>query len=333
MASILRPTARNLARAARALCRGDIVALPSETVYGLAADALDAGACQRIFAAKGRPPTDPLIVHVADMRQANTVAEVTADALRLAERFWPGALTLVLPKRPVVPEIVTAGRKTVAVRCPAHPVFRAVLQLTGRTLAAPSANPFGALSPTSAAHVRTALGRKISLIVDGGPCAIGIESTILDLSGDTPRLLRRGAIDAAQLAEVLHRPVLETRLRLTADEALPAPGTLLRHYSPNTPLVLHSRLDAARRNLPANSAEAWVYFRRPGESARLSESDRVFWLSERGDTGEAAQRLFALLHELDRLGFQRIHIELAPAHGVGLAINDRLQRAAVPPDT
>jgi L-threonylcarbamoyladenylate synthase len=331
MALILRPTPRNLARAANALRRGEVVALPSETVYGLAADALDERACRRIFAIKGRPATDPLIVHVLDLAQAESVASVTAEARRLARRFWPGGLTLVLFKKSLVPGVVTADRNTVAVRCPAHPVFRQVLKLTNRPLAAPSANPFGSLSPTTAAHVQAGLGRKVGLIIDGGPCEVGLESTILDLSGATPRLLRSGAIAASTLARSLGQPVATPHLALDGREVLPAPGTLKRHYSPRTPLVLHSRLPDPSSVAAGGTEEAFVYLRRPRNAPQLCPTAHIHWLSDRGELRAAGQRLFALLHQLDRLGLQRIHIELAPNRGAGIAINDRLRRAAAPP--
>ncbi|MDR1282750.1 MAG: threonylcarbamoyl-AMP synthase, partial [Opitutaceae bacterium] len=201
---IYRPTETNLKNLARVLARGGLVAVPSETVYGLAADALDSQACEAIFKAKGRPRNDPLIVHIASLRQLHQVAEPSGAALALARAFWPGPLTLVLPKRPAVPDIVTAGLSSVAVRMPAHPVFRKIIRLSGRPLAAPSANPFGYISPTTAQHVKQGLDGRIPHIIDGGACEVGVESTIIDLRNpDRPLLLRAGGLPSERISHVL----------------------------------------------------------------------------------------------------------------------------------
>ena len=246
-ARIFRGTSRNLSYLARCLRDGDIVGVPTETVYGLAADALNPLACQKIFTAKGRPTTDPLIVHIAALDELDAIAVTNAAALRLAQKFWPGPLTLILPKKSVVPAIVSAGLPSVAVRMPAHALFRRLIRLSGRPLAAPSANPFGYISPTTAEHVRASLGSKINSILDGGPAHIGLESTILDLRDPArPRLLRPGAISREALAAALGRPVAWRRPKAAAPTvAQVAPGLLTRHYSPRTPLVLHSRLTPA----------------------------------------------------------------------------------------
>jgi L-threonylcarbamoyladenylate synthase len=319
---IFRPTARNLARLAARLRAGDIVAVPTETVYGLAANALDPAACRKIFSAKGRPLNDPLIVHIHSFEQLELLAQTNAAAFELAHRFWPGPLTLVLPKQKVVPGIVSAGRSSVAVRMPSHRFFRQLLQRCGLPLAAPSANPFGYISPTTAAHVREGLGRKIRWILDGGPSAIGLESTIVDLRDPRqPRLLRPGAITPEALAAVLGRAVPAQRRSASAgrEAGLLAPGSLARHYSPRTRLVLHEKLPAAR-----DPRHAFVFIRRPAEA----RGKNIFWLDPRGDLRGAARRLFATLRRLDRLGFAEIHAQLAPGDGLALAINDRLRRAA-----
>ena len=205
-AQIYHGTARNLAHLAARLKAGELVAVPTETVYGLAADALSAPACRRIFAAKGRPANDPLIVHIHSLSDLATVAEANPAALKLAQRFWPGPLTLVLPRKPAVPGVVSSGLPSVAVRMPAHPLFRRLLKLAGRPLAAPSANPFGYLSPTTAEHVQRHLGRRIRHILDGGPSRVGVESTIVDLRDPAhPRLLRPGQITRAQIEQVAGR--------------------------------------------------------------------------------------------------------------------------------
>ncbi|MSU25214.1 MAG: threonylcarbamoyl-AMP synthase [Opitutus sp.] len=319
-----RGTPRNLACLARCLRDGELVAVPTETVYGLAANALDARACRKIFSAKGRPANDPLIVHIHALRDLALIAEPNAAALKLAKKFWPGPLTLVLPKKPVVPTVVSAGRRSVAVRMPAHPLFRRLLKLAGVPLAAPSANPFGYVSPTTATHVQQGLGRKIRHILDGGVARIGLESTIVDLRDPRrPRLLRPGAITRAELEHTLGCVVAWRRQAVTkaTSAAQLSPGLLARHYSPKTPVVLHQKIVAAHTQ-PAN--EAWVFFAKPpGRRGR-----NVFWLDPQGGLRGAARRLFSTLRRLDDGRFQKIHVELARGAGLADAINDRLQRAA-----
>jgi L-threonylcarbamoyladenylate synthase len=324
-ARILRGTPPTLARLARRLRAGDLVAVPTETVYGLAANALDARACRKIFTAKGRPANDPLIVHVHSLAQLGEVAEVNAAALRLAKKFWPGPLTLVLPKKSVVPSVVSAGLPSVAVRMPSHPLFRRLLKLAGVPLAAPSANPFGYVSPTSAEHVRAGLGRKIRYILDGGPCAIGLESTIVDLRDPRhTRLLRPGAITRAELTRALAVRVRPAAAKTKATSAAQlAPGLLARHYSPRTPVTLHAKLSPSRATR-SSSGEAWVFLAK----LRQITGRNIFHLDARGDLRGVARQLFATLRRLDGLGFARIHVELARGDGLADAINDRLRRAA-----
>jgi len=324
-ARIYSGTVRNLATLARRLRAGELVAVPTETVYGLAANALDARACRRIFTAKGRPTRDPLIVHLHSAGELNWVAEPNTAALRLAKAFWPGPLTIVLPKKAVVPEVVTAGRPSVAVRVPSHPLFRRLLKLAGVPLAAPSANAFGYVSPTTAEHVRLGLGKKIRHILDGGAARIGLESTIVDLrDAARPRLLRPGAITRAELERVLGTKVAglpaASRHRAGGPGEL-APGMLARHYSPRTPVVVHQTLP---RGAARTAGDAWVAVARP--AGRVGKN--IFWLDPRGDLRGAARRLFALLRELDRGRFKKIHVELACGGGLADAINDRLRRAA-----
>jgi L-threonylcarbamoyladenylate synthase len=304
---------------------GELVAVPTETVYGLAADAFNARACRKIFAAKGRPANDPLIVHLASPRELSLVAVPNAAALLLAKRFWPGPLTLVLPKTPAVPSVVSAGLPSVAVRVPSHPLFRRLLRLTGRPLAAPSANPFGYLSPTTAEHVLHGLGRKIGHILDGGPSRVGLESTIVDLRDPRrPRLLRPGAIAIGELEQVLGVSVASPRRNAAKNVAQLAPGQLARHYSPHTPVALHARL-ADRVGRKGASGEAWVFLVRP----KRAKGRNIFWLSATGDLRQAARRLFSTLRKIDQAGFKKIHVELATGGGLAEAINDRLRRAAV----
>ena len=323
-ARIYRGTARNLSFLARRLRAGELVAVPSETVYGLAANALDARACRRIFAAKGRPLTDPLIVNIHSLRQHNEVPHANPAALALARKFWPGPLTMVLPKRPSVPDEVTAGLPSVAVRMPSHPLLRRLLKLCDLPLAAPSANAFGYVSPTTAAHVHHGLGRKIRYILDGGATPIGLESTIVDLRDPAePRLLRPGAITRAQLSRALGLRVGGKAKVGRVTQAQVAPGSLKRHYSPHTRVILHPRL--TRRQVAAGaSGEAWLYLKRPTGVAQPN----VFWLDRSGTHAAIARSLFARLRELDQAGFRVINVELARGTGLAEAINDRLRRAA-----
>lgn len=320
-ARIHRPTPRNLELLAAALRRGELVAVPTETVYGLAADATNPEACAAIFRAKGRPANDPLIVHVLDLKQAAEVAELNEAARQLAERFWPGPLTLVLPKRSIIPDVATSGGPTVAIRMPAHPLMRRMLRLAKRPLAAPSANPFGYVSPTTARHVSDGLGSQIRFILDGGPCTIGLESTIVDLrDARRPVVLRPGAITAQQISEALGTPVRSRRKVVSTKRAAAAPGMLARHYSPRTPVVLHGRLPDVT---PPD--EARVHFRRADSDGKAN----TFHLSEDGSGRSAARRLFGVLRDLDRGRWRRLHIELAPDDDpLAAAINDRLRRAA-----
>ncbi len=324
-ARVYRGTEANLGRLARALRRGELVAVPTETVYGLAADALNPRACRAIFRAKGRPAADPLIVHIHAWGQLEELAEPNEAARILAAAFWPGPLTLVLPKRPEVPEVVTSGLPSVAIRMPAHRVFRSLLKRCGRPLAAPSANPFGYVSPTCVEHVVAGLGRRIDHILDGGPCRIGLESTIVDLRDPKhPRLLRPGAITREQIAAALGRPVAVGGGKRSGHLPQVAPGLLKRHYSPRTPVVLHDHAsDSAWRK--ARPDEAWLLTVKPVGRA-LPEN--VFWLDTRGRLPDAARRLFAQLRALDGRGFSKIHAELVAGGGLADAINDRLRRAA-----
>jgi L-threonylcarbamoyladenylate synthase len=315
------PTPASLRRLAAALRQGELVAIPTETVYGLAAHALDAKACRAIFKAKRRPANDPLIVHVLDLGHAEELAEFNPAARRLARRFWPGPLTLVLPKKACVPGIVTSGGPTVAIRTPAHPLTRRLLRLAKIPLAAPSANLFGYISPTTAAHVREGLGPHIPHILDGGACTVGVESTVLDVTDPTkPRVLRPGAVSAAQLEQFLGVKVAGAKSRGARARQL-APGMLERHYSPRTPLVLG--------RLPTGAAPAGVavvLLRQPGKKP----APPIFWLSKRGALTEVARNLYDVLRRADAGRYRQIWVEPLPADASGLAaaINDRLKRAA-----
>lgn len=304
--------------AARCLAAGGLVAFPTETVYGLGADATDGLAVARLYEAKGRPSFNPLIAHVADAGAANALAHLDEDAKRLAAAFWPGPLTLVLPKAPLCPiaELATAGLDTVAVRVPAHPVAHAILAAFGKPVAAPSANRSGHVSPTTAAHVLGDLDGRINLIVDGGPTPVGVESTIVACLG-TPTLLRPGGLPRKDIERALGRALAEMP---PSDDAPRAPGMLHSHYAPQAKL----RLDAET----VRPGEALLAFgpELPPGAAGAS----VLNLSERGDMVEAAANLFAHLRALDAGGATAIAVMRLPRMGLGEAINDRLRRAAAP---
>lgn len=335
-AKILRGTPRNLALLARALIDGDVVAVPTETVYGLAGDALNTSAVKKIFRAKGRPSNDPLIVHIHSLAQLDQLAERNVAVDKLAHAFWPGPLTLVLPKKPAVPDLVTSGRPSVAVRMPNHQLFHKLLVACKRPLAAPSANPFGYISPTSAAHVADGLGKEIRYILDGGDCDIGVESTILDLRDPKhPAILRPGAIERRAIERVLHVRVKPAHGEtIKTSKAAVAPGLLARHYSPRTPLKLYDRLSPTPKTESAGKAgrtprKAFLFFRRPVAYAKSIAPKNVFWLSTNGELPTAAKALFATLRTLDQGEWTLIHAERAPGtDALALAINDRLTRAA-----
>jgi L-threonylcarbamoyladenylate synthase len=304
-----------IARAARLLAQGALVAFPTETVYGLGADAANGRAVAAVFAAKGRPAFNPLIVHVADAAAAARVAVFAADAERLAAAFWPGPLTLVLPRAAgaALADLVTAGQPSVAVRVPAHPVAQALLAAFGGALAAPSANPSGRVSPTTADHVFDGLGGRIAAVLDGGPCPVGLESTIVGLTGPRPVLLRPGGLPAEAVEDCLGR-----HLSAPAPGAAPrAPGMLASHYAP-----------AARLRLAPEGprpGEVWIGFGPGAAGAALN-------LSPAGDLAEAAANLFSMLRAADALAGPKGRIAASPLpdHGLGRAINDRLARAAAP---
>lgn len=330
----LPPTTAGVERAAELLRQGEVVALPTETVYGLAANARDERAVRYIFTVKGRPLLDPLIVHGLGVDFFEEFAHFTPMARALAAACWPGPLTLVLRKMPVVSPLITAGRETVAVRAPAHPVMRAVLAACGLPLAAPSANPFGYISPTCAEHVRASFGGRLPWILDGGPCSVGLESTIVDVSDPTapPRVLRPGPITPEALTRILGQPVFAPPTTATVHSAISgqgllAPGLLARHYSPRTPLGLLEP-GAPPAPPPVGRRVAWVRFTPPAGVEPAPTRTEVFWLGQTGGLAEAARDLYELLRRLDQAGYEKIWCEKAPEAGWGLALNDRLRRAA-----
>ncbi len=319
-----------LAAAARVLRDGGLVAFPTETVYGLGANALDASAVARIFAAKGRPANNPLIVHVADAAAARQiVADWPESAARLAERFWPGPLTLVLPKHNTLPDIVTAKGPTVAVRVPAHPLAQALLRAAAVPIAAPSANRSTELSPTRAEHVLRGLEGRIDMLLDGGPTSGGIESTVLDLTVTPPRLLRPGLLGITELEAVIGSLAGARSLTVAAQsepELLRSPGQMPRHYAPRTPLECIERGREERMAVLLGDGRrlGWVTF---ADAGQAPPSGVVLRMLPADPAGYAAQ-LYAVLHELDEAGLDRILVMLPPDSDDWLAVRDRLRRAA-----
>ena len=310
-----------VAAAAAAIGRGELVAMPTETVYGLAADATNPVAVGRIFLAKGRPRFNPLIVHLASAVAAMRIVRFGADAERLAAAFWPGPLTLVLPLRrdAGIADLVTAGLDTLAVRVPAHPVAQALLAASARPLAAPSANRSGHVSPTTAAHVIDDLGERVSIILDAGPTPLGLESTIVGLAGDAPVLLRAGGLTRTAIDAVLRRPL---GLASPAGDAPTAPGMLASHYAPAASV----RLNATE----IREGEGLLAFG-PHAPAGAERAVATINLSPSGDLAEAAANFFAGFRILDRQS-QTIAVAPIPDEGLGEAMNDRLRRAAAPRD-
>ncbi len=312
---VIKAEPQAIATAAACLAAGGLVAFPTETVYGLGADARNGEAVARLYAAKGRPAFNPLIAHVASREAARRLAAFDAAADKLAAAFWPGPLTLVLPRLPAcdVAELALAGLDTVAVRVPAHPIARALLEAFKAPIVAPSANRSGHVSPTSAAHVLADLRGRIDMLIDAGPCTVGLESTIVACLGE-PTLLRPGGLPRADIERVLGRPLV---VAAASDDAPLAPGMLASHYAPKARL----RLDADG----ARADEALLAF-----GAAPGAGNPILNLSPRGDLIEAAANLFSHLRALDASGAERIAVMKVPHEGLGEAINDRLARAAAP---
>jgi len=343
----LKVSDESIRQAAQTVSNGGLVAFPTETVYGLGGDAFNPVALAKIFEAKGRPRFDPLIVHIADLGALETVADLSLldTAARknlslLSENLWPGPLTLVLPKRQAVPDLATSGLPTVAVRLPAHETARRLIALSTGAVAAPSANPFGYLSPTMAEHVAQTLGDKIDLVLDGGPSRVGLESTVVDLCNGRPTILRPGGTPGEAIEALVGKVDAGGFADRGAGQlagSLPSPGMLKSHYAPRSPLTVHEGESLYALSPSEEGGAAFLFFDGASRRAWASSFKRsskgetagttIAVLSETGDTVEAAARLFQTLHELDRLNPKRIHAQLAPEHGLGPAINDRLRRA------
>jgi len=337
---LLKASDESIRQAAAVLVQGGLAAFPTETVYGLGGDAFNPLALARIFEVKGRPRFDPLIVHIAAFETLEKAADLSLldaharkNLAALTKQLWPGPLTLILPKQKIVPDLATSGLPTVAVRFPAHDAARRLIESSTGAVAAPSANPFGYLSPTRAEHVFEMLGEKVDIILDGGPCQFGLESTVLDISGGQPRILRPGAVTKESIEAVIG-PVTFGSAAVIENGAIGgavSPGLLKSHYAPHIPLLVKD-IETLRHEKELDNA-AFLFFDGASRDQWLSgqpqqKAAAVAVLSETGDMLEAASRLFETLHELDRLDVRRIYAQLAPEHGLGAAINDRLRRAS-----
>ena len=316
---ILQASAENIDLCVDLLRDEAVVGVPTETVYGLAGNALNDVSLRKIFEVKGRPMLDPLIVHFSSIEQAEIHAEFNEHARALAAQFWPGALTLVLPKKDTISDLVTAALPSVAVRVPEHLIFRSLLEQLDFPLAAPSANPFGYVSPTLAEHVASTLGDRILAVIDGGACKHGVESTIVDLRDpDAPKILRPGPLSAEQLGiQDVEMELMQSSNKL----AQAAPGMLSQHYSPNTPITLFGH-DEQPSNV--QKSEAVLYNKKPAGKI----AGNTFWLSESGDLKEIAHNLFMLIQKLDVRDYTQLKVERAEHVDIGIAVNDRLSRAA-----
>lgn len=310
---------KDIQEAKRFLTEGELVAIPTETVYGLAGNALNPTAVLSIFDVKNRPSFDPLIIHTDTLEKLEAWVEYfPPQALQLANSFWPGPLTLLLPKKKIIPDLVTSGLDTVAVRIPDHALTRELLSQLDFPLAAPSANPFGYISPTNAQHVADQLEEKIPYIVDGGECNVGVESTIIGFENDVPTVYRLGGLALEEIIEVIG----EVNLLSHSTSNPQAPGMLKSHYAPRKLLQLKSKQEMVQSS---TSSIGYLFFEKPSSEIK---SEHVRILSDKGDVKEAAHHLFAYLRELDSLPVEEIWAEMVPEIGLGRAINDRLRRAA-----
>lgn len=315
----VKATEENIKLASSIIKRGGLVAFPTETVYGLGANALNPYAVAKIFEVKNRPTFDPLIVHISKVEWLEKLTEkIDEKAFKLIEKFWPGPLTLILPKSQIVPDIVTAGLSTVAIRMPSHPVALALIENSETPISAPSANLFGYISPTTAEHVEKQLGDKIDLILDGGKCPIGIESTVLSLIDEEPIILRPGGLPIEEIEKVIGKVKIQFR-----SERPLSPGQLLKHYSPKTPVKIFKSFEEIKEN--ENRNIGILLFRKLDFDIKAKH---IEILSESGDLVEAASNLFSSLHRLDEACVDIIYAQEVPEVSLGLAIMDRLRKAS-----
>ncbi|MEN3037885.1 MAG: L-threonylcarbamoyladenylate synthase [Candidatus Kryptonium sp.] len=314
----VKATEENIKLAGKIIKEGGLVAFPTETVYGLGANALNPYAVAKIFEVKKRPAFDPLIVHISKIEWLeNLTTKIDERAKKLIEKFWPGPLTLVLPKSDIVPDIVTAGLPSVAIRMPSHPVALALIENAQTPISAPSANPFGYISPTTAEHVEKMLGDKIDLILDGGKTPIGVESTVLSLIDDEPKILRPGGLPIEEIEKVIGKVILQTKA-----EKIFSPGQLKKHYSPRTPVKIFKSFDEIKE-----SSENFGLLLFKKTELKI-KAKHIEILSESGDLVEAAANLFSALHRLDDSNIDIIYAQEVPEIGLGLAIMDRLRKAS-----
>ena len=327
MTRIVAANSNSIKQAAELLLQGGLVGMPTETVYGLAANARDGQAVAKIFEAKGRPQFNPLIVHVNDIDAVEEIAELSAHDRALAEKFWPGPMTLILKRKESsgLSDLVSAGLPTVAVRIPSHKTARALIKESGCPIAAPSANKSGSLSPTTPAHVAQSLGDAVDMILADGACAVGLESTVVDCTGDVPYVLRPGGITAEDVSETLGFDVAYD-LGEKGDD-VKSPGQLLKHYAPNISVRLNAVDLEEGEALLAFGSIKFMGIRNKGAASDLPDT-ALRNLSEEGDLYEAAANLFSMMRELDRAEHKAIAVMNIPDRGVGVAINDRLKRAA-----
>jgi len=318
---IFTDNAVGLQKCAGLLENEDLVAVPSETVYGLAGNAFSEKAVRKIFEVKGRPFIDPLITHFKNTESAFAPVKPNLQAEKMADAFWPGPLTLILEKGPLIPDLVTAGLDSAAVRVPEQPAFHALLTRLSFPLAAPSANPFGYVSPTKAEHVQYTLGSKIAAILDGGPCRLGLESTVVDLRRPKePRILRPGPLTLEEI-EICLGCKIHGPAKSVDKKAQVSPGQLTQHYSPKTRIVV----TPYAQTMPAASDKtATIVNIKPAQVL----SEHVYWLSEDGDLDTIARNIFSLLQKLDRMNYELLSVEASPQSGIGVAVNDRLRRAS-----
>ncbi|MDR2779417.1 MAG: threonylcarbamoyl-AMP synthase [Puniceicoccales bacterium] len=320
--------------ASQELKGGGVVVLPTETVYGLAANALDVEAVRKIFIIKGRPLNNPLILHVLDsswLKRYTHAEKYSTRVAKITDAFWPGPITIILPKKEIIPNIVTSGFDTVAVRCPDHSLFREVLRASDLPLAAPSANPFGYVSPTSLRQVKATIGNKIKIMLDGGECAVGLESTIVDITCPIPKILRPGAIIADAISKVLGENVIDYHTQIVS-KSPNTPGQLKQHYCTNTRLIL---FEYGHRKFSQNPVGRTVilFMQKPKNLRRIAKNlqfpiEEIFWFSDDGNPNVIAKNLFSMLQQLDSAQYDTILCERPLREGIGIAIDDRLLRAA-----
>lgn len=321
-----------IATAAELLRRGEVVGIPTETVYGLAADACNVDAVHRIFDAKGRPQDNPLIVHIADFEQIYDIAAVVPDeAKALAEAYWPGPMTLILPKKEIIPMVTSGGLNTVGIRLPSHPIARAIIRAAGFPLAAPSANLSGRPSTTTAQHVMEDLNGKIAAVVDGGPCSVGVESTVVSLCGNVPRLLRPGGISLEQLEAVLGAVAVDRALREKIDdtETVSAPGMKYRHYAPKAPVtVVFGTPEQSAAYIFAHLGENSGVLCFDDCAERFAGQAVVETFGRSDDEAEQAREVFDALRRFDTTDVTEIYAQCPPSTGIGLAVSNRIKKAA-----